>query len=134
LEGGMSALENHPNLVKSIDRITAPALARLLESSPPPLVLDVRSDNERAATHLAGSLHIPLAGLAERIQELPKDRLLVVHCEGGYRSALACSLLAKSGWTNLMDLVGGIKAWQASQLPVEGSPSSCSSGSPTCSR
>ncbi|MFN9591497.1 MAG: rhodanese-like domain-containing protein [Pirellulaceae bacterium] len=134
LEGGMSALENHPNLVKSIDRITAPALARLLESSPPPLVLDVRSDNERAATHLAGSLHIPLAGLAERIQELPKDRLLVVHCEGGYRSAIACSLLAKSGWTNLMDLVGGIKAWQASQLPVEGSPSSCSSGSPTCSR
>jgi glyoxylase-like metal-dependent hydrolase (beta-lactamase superfamily II)/rhodanese-related sulfurtransferase len=134
LEGGMSALENHPNLVKSIDRITAPALARLLESSQPPLVLDVRSDNERSAAHLAGSLHIPLAGLAERIGELPEDRLLVVHCEGGYRSAIACSLLARSGRTKLMDLVGGIKAWQASQLPVEGSPSSCSAGSPSCSR
>jgi glyoxylase-like metal-dependent hydrolase (beta-lactamase superfamily II)/rhodanese-related sulfurtransferase len=134
LEGGMSALENHPNLVKSIDRITAPALARLLESSQPPLVLDVRSDNERSAAHVAGSLHIPLAGLAERIGELPEDRLLVVHCEGGYRSAIACSLLARSGRTKLMDLVGGIKAWQASQLPIEGTPSSCSVGSTSCSR
>lgn len=134
LEGGMSALENHPNLVKSIDRITAPALARLLESSQPPLVLDVRSDNERSAAHLAGSLHIPLAGLAERIGELPEDRLLVVHCEGGFRSAIACSLLARSGRTKLMDLVGGIKAWQASQLPIEGTPSSCSVGSTSCSR
>jgi glyoxylase-like metal-dependent hydrolase (beta-lactamase superfamily II)/rhodanese-related sulfurtransferase len=134
LEGGMSALENHPNLVKSIDRITAPALAGLLESPQPPLVLDVRSDKERAAAHLAGSLHIPLAGLAERIHELPQDRLLVVHCEGGYRSAIACSLLARSGRSNLMDLVGGIKAWQASQLPIEGSPSSCSAGSSSCSR
>ena len=134
LEGGMSALGNHPNLVKSIDRITAPALARLLESSQPPLVLDVRSDNERSAAHVAGSLHIPLAGLAERIGELPEDRLLVVHCEGGYRSAIACSLLARSGRTKLMDLVGGIKAWQASQLPIEGTPSSCSVGSTSCSR
>lgn len=134
LEGGMSALENHPNLVKSIDRITAPALARLLESSQPPLVLDVRSDNERSAAHVAGSLHIPLAGLAERIGELPEDRLLVVHCEGGYRSAIACSLLARSGRSKLMDLVGGIKAWQASQLPIEGTPSSCSVGSTSCSR
>jgi len=134
LEGGMSALENHPNLVGTIDRITAPALARLLESTQPPLVLDVRSDNERAAAHLAGSLHIPLAGLAERIGELPEDRLLVVHCEGGYRSAIACSLLARSGRTKLMDLVGGIKAWQASQLPIEGTPPSCSAGSSSCSR
>jgi rhodanese-related sulfurtransferase len=130
----MRALENHPNLIRSIDRITAPALAQLLESAQPPLVLDVRSDKERTGSHLAGSLHIPLSGLAERIGELPQDRLLVVHCEGGYRSAIACSLLARSGRTNLMDLIGGIKAWQASQLPIEGTPSNCSAGSPSCSR
>jgi glyoxylase-like metal-dependent hydrolase (beta-lactamase superfamily II)/rhodanese-related sulfurtransferase len=134
LEDGMRALENHPNLIRSIDRITAPALAQLLESAQPPLVLDVRSDKERTGSHLAGSLHIPLSGLAERIGELPQDRLLVVHCEGGYRSAIACSLLARSGRTNLMDLIGGIKAWQASQLPIEGTPSNCSAGSPSCSR
>ncbi|MFM8175907.1 MAG: rhodanese-like domain-containing protein [Pirellulaceae bacterium] len=133
LEGGMSALENHPNLVKRIDRITAPALAQLLESSQPPLVLDVRSEKERASAHLAASVHIPLADLAERIGELPQDRRLVVHCEGGYRSAIACSLLVRSGRTNLMDLVGGIKAWQASQLPIVGTLSSCSANSPTCS-
>jgi rhodanese-related sulfurtransferase len=133
LEGGMSALENHPNLIKRIDRITAPALAQLLESSQPPLVLDVRSEKERASAHLAASVHIPLADLAERIGELPQDRRLVVHCEGGYRSAIACSLLVRSGRTNLMDLVGGIKAWQASQLPIVGTLSSCSANSPTCS-
>jgi rhodanese-related sulfurtransferase len=42
-----------------------------------------------------------------------------VHCEGGYRSAIAVSLLAEAGRANVFDLVGGIKAWLASKLPVQ---------------
>ena len=56
--------------------------------------------------------------LRERVNELPGGPQIVVHCEGGYRSAIAASLLAHAGRSNVMDLVGGFKAWVASKLPV----------------
>jgi hydroxyacylglutathione hydrolase len=52
-------------------------------------------------------------------RRLPSDRLIVVHCEGGYRSAIAASVFAQADHSRIMDLVGGFKAWAASQLPVE---------------
>ena len=64
------------------------------------------------------SHNIPLTHLHEHLSEVPLDRPVVVHCEGGYRSAIACSLLAKAGLTNVKDLVGGIKAWIATKLPT----------------
>ncbi|MFN9975116.1 MAG: rhodanese-like domain-containing protein, partial [Phycisphaerae bacterium] len=61
---------------------------------------------------------IPLTHLRERLSEVPADRPVVVHCEGGYRSAIACSILANAGRTNISDMVGGIKAWIATKLPT----------------
>ncbi|MGD9647937.1 MAG: rhodanese-like domain-containing protein [Pirellulales bacterium] len=119
LRDGMAALEPRPELVKSIARITAPALALQLESAGEPFVLDVRADKEWRGGHIAGSRNVPLTHLRERLAEVPADRAVVVHCEGGYRSAIAASLLAAAGRTNVTDLVGGIKAWIASQLPVQ---------------
>lgn len=119
LRGGMTALEQRPELVKRIDRITAVALAAQLEAAEPPVVVDVRSEQEWSASHLPGSVNVPLNHLRERIDSLPADRPLVVHCEGGYRSAIAASLLAGHGRRDVLDLVGGYKAWAASKLPVE---------------
>ena len=119
LRDGMAALENRPELIRVISRITAPALAELLDKSPAPFVLDVRSEKEWQSGHLACSHNIPLPHLRERIGEVPQFSSVVVHCEGGYRSAIAASLLAEAGRTNAMDLVGGIKAWTASKLPTE---------------
>ncbi|MFM8581466.1 MAG: rhodanese-like domain-containing protein, partial [Planctomycetaceae bacterium] len=80
-----------------------------------------------------GSVNLPLPNLVARLAELPTGRDLVVHCEGGYRSAIACSLLARSGRVGVHDLVGGIKAWQASQLPVEVAPGAAPScGTTSC--
>ncbi len=125
LQGGMSALEQHPELVQTVERVTAPALAELLDNDVPPLVLDVRSEKEREAGGvIQGSLNIPLNRLEERIDKVP-DRPLVVHCAGGYRSAIACSLLQKYGRENLSDLVGGFAAWRASGLPTRRYPASC---------
>lgn len=119
LAGGMAALENYPELVETTDRVTAQALARLRSQADAPLVLDVRSEKEWAAGHIAGSMNIPLNHLRERIDEVPADRRVAVHCEGGYRSAIAASVLAQEGRKNVLDLVGGYKAWVASQLPTE---------------
>lgn len=118
LQGGMAALETRPELVRQTPRITAAALANLLSEPQPPYVLDVRSEKEWQKGHLAGSHNIPLPHLTERISEVPADRPVIVHCEGGYRSALGASLLTAAGHANVSDLVGGIKAWMASQLPV----------------
>lgn len=119
LRDGMAALESRPELIRVISRITAPALAERQSDSLKPFVLDVRSEKEWQSAHLNCSYNIPLTHLRERIVEVPRDRMVVVHCEGGYRSAIGTSLLAEAGRTNVSDLVGGIKAWIASKLPTE---------------
>lgn len=122
LQGGMDALRVAPELVARIDRTTAVALAEEMASEAPPVVLDVRAASEWQAAHVAGSQNVPLNHLRERLDEVPQDRTVVVHCEGGYRSAIAASVLAQAGRKNVLDLVGGFKAWSASKLPYESVP------------
>jgi rhodanese-related sulfurtransferase/glyoxylase-like metal-dependent hydrolase (beta-lactamase superfamily II) len=118
LAGGMQALATRPDLVRRTERVTAATLAEHLAGPEPPLVLDVRTPREWQAAHIAGSLNIPLAHLQERLSDLPRHRRLVVHCQSGYRSAIAASLLARQGCTQCADLVGGFAAWEASHLPT----------------
>ncbi|MET7378364.1 MBL fold metallo-hydrolase [Streptomyces sp. NPDC005526] len=94
-------------------RLTVDELRRLLEGDEPPLVLDVRNTGEREAGFIDGSLHIPLAELARRIDEIPAGRPLVVHCAGGHRSSVAASLLRHKGRADVSDLLGGYAAWSA---------------------
>ena len=123
LAGGMSALASRDDLVERTERITAPALAEWLDgkrgdAGPAPTVVDVRSAAEYAGGHIAGSRNIPLTHLDERIGEIPAGRPVAVHCEGGYRSAIAASLLQKLGRRHVHDIVGGYKAWLAAKLPA----------------
>jgi glyoxylase-like metal-dependent hydrolase (beta-lactamase superfamily II)/rhodanese-related sulfurtransferase len=123
LAGGMSALASRDDLVERTERITAPALAEWLAGKRPdagaaPIVVDVRSEAEHAGGHIAGALNIPLTHLDERIGEIPSGRPVAVHCEGGYRSAIAASLLQKIGRAHVHDIVGGYKAWLAAKLPA----------------
>ena len=50
--------------------------------------------------------------------ELPRDRPLLVHCAGGYRSSIAASLLQRHGFAHVAEIAGGIAAWEAAHLPV----------------
>ena len=118
LEGGMQALNERPDLVETTDRITAQALADQLASDQPPKVLDVRSEREREDVGVVeGSIHIPLNHLEDRVDEVPRDEPLVVHCAGGYRSAIACSVLQQHG-IQPTDLVGGFAAWKTTEAPA----------------
>ena len=119
LNDGMSALESHPELLQPVERVTAAALHELLAAEHPPVALDVRSDKERNEVgFIEGSLHIPLNQLRDRIHEVPADREVAVHCAGGYRSSIGCSLLQQQGHEEVRDMVGGFKAWVTSKLPV----------------
>ena len=118
LAGGMQSLEDRPELTQAVDRVTAAALGELLEQAEAPVVVDVRTEKERReAGFVPGSVSIPLAELADRLNEVPPDRPAAVHCAGGYRSAIAASLLQRSK-RKVLDVVGGFKAWVASGLSV----------------
>lgn len=115
LQGGMQALAAHPELLRSAEQVTVDGLAVELACEMPPLVLDVRAPKERETGSLRDSVHIPLNRLADRLDELPRDRRLIVHCAGGYRSAIAVSLLKQAGFENVADLAGGYAAWEKDQ-------------------
>src|SRR4029079_1550959 len=124
LRGGMEALAGRPDLVWPTERVSAPMVAEELASADPPLVLDIRNPREWATKHIDGSVNIPLNHLQERIGEIPRDRRIAVHCAGGYRSSIAASILHQYGMTRLIEMPGGLAAWEAAHLPVVSSPSS----------
>jgi rhodanese-related sulfurtransferase len=116
LDGGMQTLETHPDLVRRTLRITASTLAEHLAAPAAPVILDVRTPREWQDKHISGSRNIPLNHLRAQLAEVPRDRPVVVHCQSGYRSAIAVSLLEQHGLTTVADLVGGFAAWEASHL------------------
>jgi rhodanese-related sulfurtransferase/glyoxylase-like metal-dependent hydrolase (beta-lactamase superfamily II) len=124
LRGGMEALAGRPDLVWPTERISAPMVAEELAGADPPLLLDIRNPREWSGKHIAGSVNIPLNHLQERIGEIPRDRRIAVHCAGGYRSSIAASILHQYGMTRLIEMAGGLAAWEAAHLPVVSSPSS----------
>ncbi|MFZ3211632.1 MAG: MBL fold metallo-hydrolase [Terriglobales bacterium] len=118
LKGGMEDLAGRPDLVWPTKRVTASLVAEELAAADPPLVLDVRSPREWASKHIEGSVNLPLNHLQERIAEVPRDRRIAVHCAGGYRSSIAAAILHQYGITDLIEMAGGLAAWEAAKLPV----------------
>jgi len=122
LQGGMEALASRPDLVWPTERVSAPMVAEELEGADAPLVLDIRNPREWATKHIGGSVNIPLNHLQERMAEIPRNRRIAVHCAGGYRSSIAASILHQYGITNLIEMAGGLAAWEAAKLPVVSEP------------
>jgi len=121
LENGLATLESRPELTSHTERLSAQVAAdraRSTERDAVPVVVDIRAPREREEKRLEGSIGIPLNHLVERLPELPRDRPLLVHCAGGYRSSIAASILQHHGFTRVSELAGGITAWEAAQLPV----------------
>jgi hydroxyacylglutathione hydrolase len=121
LAGGMQSLTGEPELIDRIERITAGSLAEQLAAPSPPLLIDVRAPGEWEQERIDASVNVPLPRLPERLETLPRDREIVVHCASGYRSAIAAGLLQGAGFARVADLVGGLAAWtSASQVePAE---------------
>jgi hydroxyacylglutathione hydrolase len=118
LDSGMESLAERPDLVWPTERVTAPMVADELAGADPPILLDIRNPREWMTKHIDGSVNVPLNHLQERIAEIPRDRRIAVHCAGGYRSSIAASILHQYGITNLIEMAGGLAAWDAAKLPV----------------
>ncbi len=81
-------------------------------------LLDVREPDEWEAGRIAGSQHIPLGELRDRIGEVPKGRTILTVCRHGNRSDAAARGLRTLGYTAL-NLEGGVTAWKRAGLPLE---------------
>jgi hydroxyacylglutathione hydrolase len=117
LDGGINALENREDLIQQTRRVSAEEVAAIVGDTHP-LVLDVRTPGEWDEKHIEPSVNIPLNHLVERVAEVPRDRPLVVLCAGGYRSSIAASLLEQRNFTDLVELAGGIAAWETASMPL----------------
>ena len=97
--------------LRQSDAISVRDLADMRSAGKEHAVLDVREARELAICRLDGALHIPMAELPARAEELPRDRLLVVVCHHGARSQMVVDFLRGAGFDNAVNLDGGIDAW-----------------------
>ena len=85
------------------------------------LTVDVREESEWAAGHAAGAIHLGKGTVERDIETAIPDKsaALVLYCGGGFRSALAADAIQKMGYSNVLSLDGGWKAYEGAKLPVE---------------
>jgi glyoxylase-like metal-dependent hydrolase (beta-lactamase superfamily II) len=124
LQGGVAAWRADDLPVRELPQIDVQTLARQLEAGELQ-VLDVRGPGEWQDGHISGAIHRPLAVLVLDVPARIRQRMapLAVVCGSGYRSSLACSLLERMGHAGpLINVTGGMQAWQSASLPVTGSP------------
>ncbi len=110
-----------PMLMGSGANDVNPAAATLLINREDAQVIDVRQAEEFAAGHLPDAKNVPLAKLADRINEIErfKDKPVIVCCASGMRSGKACGELRKLGFAKVNNLSGGIDAWVGAGYPVK---------------
>ena len=115
--GVIDAWAKSGGAIGTVPQITPAQLAK--KTATDIAVIDVRGESEWNEGHICGAPNIPLGFLSDRLDELPKGRTLVMQCLGGSRSSIAASVLLARA-IPVINLVGGIDAWEAAGLPVEG--------------
>ncbi|HKD80083.1 MAG TPA: rhodanese-like domain-containing protein [Candidatus Angelobacter sp.] len=118
LKGGVAAWEQAGLPVAHVPQMTVEQLHDRLDGNGLQ-VLDVRREPEWQAGHLADAEWFPLDQFKVSAPEVDPARPMAVHCQGGYRSMIACSLLRRAGVENVISVIGGFDAWRKAGLPVE---------------
>lgn len=116
LAGGFAAWQKAEMPVLVTPQISPLELAKRLGEGPVQ-VLDVRREGEWQAGHIARAEWRPLDTFPHGVPALEGNQPIAVHCKSGYRSMIACSLLERAGYRNVINVAGGFDAWQAAGLP-----------------
>lgn len=99
-------------IINNLKSITATELHNKLQSADEFLLIDVREDFEHEHFNIGGKL-IPMGSILQHISEIPTDKPVVIYCEKGIRSVIVIQKLEeKFGFSNLVNLTGGMKAWR----------------------
>ena len=104
-----------------VKECTADDVRRRRDAGDQFLLVDVREESEWSAGHAAGAVHLSKGTIERDIETKVPDKAapLVLYCGGGFRSALAADNLQKMGYTNVISMDGGWRAWTQAGLPVE---------------
>lgn len=86
-------------------------LKQMMGSDKSLIIVDVREKEEFAEGHIAGAQLVPLSEFQSRVNELPKDKKIVLVCLSGSRSSQAAAYMAQLGYKQLYNLTGGMSAW-----------------------
>lgn len=117
LQGGVEAWKAAGFPLGLVRQITVEALHEQLQADSLQ-VLDVRREPEWEAGHVEDASWWPLDNFKVSPPEIDNGAPIAVHCKGGYRSLIACSLLQRAGFKNVANVIGGFDAWQQAKLPV----------------
>ena len=104
----------------AVPSISAAELHARGESGTAPVVIDVRTADEYASGHVPGAINIPFDQVAQRIAEIETPQGVALYCMVGPRARRGESALLAAGYERVFHLEGGLAAWQAAGLPVEG--------------
>jgi len=108
LNGGFKTWKDSGNSIGTIDSISASGFEEVIDQDGE--IIDVRQLGERNNGRLKKSAHIPLGLIDDKSDHLNKLNKYYIHCAGGYRSMIACSVLKKQGFKNLIDVDGGFES------------------------
>lgn len=98
--------------------ISVAELKKLIRNDQQLLLIDVRSQQERDMYNISGIL-IPLAELPQQLENIDRNKNIVVYCHTGARSMMAVKLMKEAGFPSVKSLAGGMMAWQAEEMEVE---------------
>lgn len=116
LKGGFDVWRTSDKEIDTVSRISAETLAAMVKEDAV-LLFDVRKKSEYDSQHVIGATNVPLNELNQHLAEIPKDKALVLHCAGGYRSMIASSMLKQRGWDQITDVQGGFAAIKETTVP-----------------
>lgn len=117
LKGGFEAWQKAGMEVDTITSITANDMKSRLQKGKVP-VIDVRKESEYKSEHVVDAQLASLDFLNDHLAEIPKEETFMVHCQGGYRSVIAASILKSRGIHNLIDIKGGFDAIKKAGIEV----------------
>jgi glyoxylase-like metal-dependent hydrolase (beta-lactamase superfamily II)/rhodanese-related sulfurtransferase len=118
LQGGVAAWKQAGFTLAQIPQMTAQELHDRMQGASTQ-VLDVRREGEWQAGHIESAAWFPLDNFKVSAPEIDPSVPLAVHCQGGYRSMIACSLLRRAGVENVINVIGGFDAWRNAGFRVE---------------
>ena len=114
LDGGISSWTNSNNY-DTIESISADDLSKIVERVS---LIDVRKSGERSNGYLYNSKHVSLDDFQDQIKEIDKNNNNYIHCAGGYRSMIACSILKRNGYDSVIDVKGGFSSIRNSNFKI----------------
>ena len=115
LAGGFSTWLNNDSKYETIETIDSDSLSKIIDDIN---LIDVRKLSERDNGYLSASKSIPLDDFENELSEINSDEKNYIHCAGGYRSVIACSILKRNGYESVVDVAGGFSSIRKSNFEI----------------